>query len=102
MNKGSQPEIYAKFRLSIWNEFRSEYSYVDYRRWGVVELWAGSRIRWKPERSRQRPEDCIEVWFNWEKVGEYKSYAEVEKQLRAHLRLSPVHLGELLEYLDLR
>lgn len=101
MNKSSKPEVYAKFRLSIVNGFRNEYAYVDYRRWGVMELWTGNRIRETPPK-RQRPEDRIEVWFNWERVGSHTSYASAERQISEYLKLCPVSLGDLLEYMELR
>ena len=61
----------------------------------------GLRIR-EPPPLYQRPEDRIEVWFNWEKVGAHKSYADAERQRDAYLKQAPVNLGELLSYLDLR
>ncbi len=100
MNKTSKPEVYARFRLSVVNEFRNEYSFVDYRRWGLIELWSGCSTRGEPPK-RQQPEDRIEVWFNWKRVGSYTSYAEAERTLREHLKLAPVSLGDWLHYLGL-
>jgi hypothetical protein len=100
--KSGKPEIFAKFRLSIDNGFRDEYSYVDYRRWGVVELWSGCRVRGEPTTRRLRSEDRIEVWYNWALIGTHKSYADAGRQLREYLALAPVPLGELLDYLELR
>lgn len=51
------PEVFANFRISIDNGFRNEFSYVHYRRWGIVETWEGGRYSGKrPER--QRSDDC--------------------------------------------
>jgi hypothetical protein len=100
--KSGKPEVFAKFRLSVDNVYRDAYSYVDYRRWGVVELWSGCRVRGTQPPRRPRSEDRIEVWFNWELIGVHKSYADAERQLRECLSLAPVPLGELLDYLELR
>lgn len=94
-------EVFSKFRLSVDNKFRNEYSYIDYRRWGVLEVWTGNRVRGEPPK-RQQPEDRIEVWFNWELLGLHKSYEEAEKQIKEHLALAPVPLDEFLHYLKLR
>lgn len=96
-----KPEQYARFRLSVFNEFRNEYAYVDYRRWGTIQLWSGSRTTGDPPL-RQHAEHGIEVWFNWKLVGTYKSYAEVDHQLREHLKLASAPLDDLLHYLPLR
>lgn len=104
MSKSVKPEkaqVFAKFRLSVDNGFRNEWSYVDYRRWGVMELWTGCRIR-EPPSPRQRPADRIEVWFNWELVGMHQSYASAQRQMDELLKLAPVNLGDLLSYLELR
>jgi hypothetical protein len=101
MTRAAPPETYAKFRLAIVNDFRNEWSYVDYRRWGLMELWTGCRIR-EPPPLHQSAEDRISIWFNWEMVGAHKSYADAERQRDAYLKQAPVNLGELLSYLELR
>ena len=34
---------FANFRIAIDNEFRGEFSYVQYRRWGLLQVWEGGR-----------------------------------------------------------
>lgn len=43
--KERDQEVYAKFRVSVDNGFRNEFSYVDYSRWGIIELWAAEATR---------------------------------------------------------
>ena len=91
-------EVFAKFRLSIDNGFRDEFSYVHYRRWGVMELWEGGRFRGTPSKQTSV---CIEVWFNWEMVGSYKSYEEARGVVRKLLQAAPVSLHDLAHYVAL-
>ncbi len=92
--------MYAKFRLSVDNGFRNEFSYVDYRRWGIVELWAAGRITGPPP-ARQRREDCIEVWFNYELVDTFTSYREAREKIAELLKQAPVNLSDLEPYLEI-
>lgn len=96
----SEREVYAKFRVSVDNGFRNEFSYVDYRRWGVVEVWAAGRIKGEPPRRVDR-DQRIEVWFNWEIVGAYVSYREAKNKIDALLEESPVDLRDLVHYLEI-
>ena len=91
-------QIYARFRVSVDNGFRNEFSYIDYRKWGVVELWAAGRIK-GPAPRRQRAEDRIEVWFNWELVGLFVSYKEAQRKVDELLLLTPVNLSDVKHYL---
>jgi len=93
-------ETYAKFRVSVDNGFRNEFSYIDYRRWGIIELWEAGRITGSAPK-RQRPDDVIEVWFNWELVGKYTSYKAAKKKLVELLSLAPVDLSDVLSYLEI-
>lgn len=43
----------------------------------------------------------IEVWFNWNLVGFYKSYHEAQAKVDALLTLAPIRLDELASYLRL-
>lgn len=99
--KDDKPEVYARFRLSVDNGFRNEFSYVDYRRWGVVQSWTGGRFSNEPP-PRQDPSQCIEVWFNWARVGTHASYDSAEAQIALLLRQAPAPLGELKDYLNIR
>lgn len=94
-------EIYARFRVSVDNGFRNEFSYIDYRKWGVVQLWSAGRITGAPP-NRQRAQDRIEVWFNWNLVGSFVSYKEAEATIASLLELSPVNLEDLHSYLKIR
>jgi hypothetical protein len=92
-------EVFAKFRLSIDNGFRNEFSYVHYRRWGAMELWEGGRYRSAPPKHAGTM--CIEVWLNWALVGTYKSYDEARGVVRRLLQQSPVPLHDLAHYVTL-
>ena len=85
--------------MSVDNAFRNEFSFIDYRRWGVVELWAAGRMSGAAP-VRQRAQDRIEVWFNWSLVGEYTSYQAARRKLDELLELAPVDLSDLLHYLE--
>jgi hypothetical protein len=92
-------EVFAKFRLSIDNGFRNEFSYVHYRRWGVMELWEGGRFRSEP--SKPTAAACIEVWLNWAMVGTYKSYDDARGVVRKLLQEAPASLHDLEHYVAL-
>ena len=95
-----QNQIYARFRLSIDNAFRNEFSYIDYRKWGIVEVWACGRINGPPP-IRQNAEDRIEVWFNWELVGTFTSYKAAKVKIAELLALAPVNLSDVQHYLEI-
>lgn len=97
-DNASKKEVYAKFRLSVDNGFRNEYSYVDYRRWGIMELWSAGRI--KADLSARLASD-IEVWFNYDLVGRFSSYPEAIKKIKELKELAPVNLGEFWHYLEI-
>ncbi len=66
-----------------------------------MELWEGGRF--KGESPAIAPFNArIEVWFNWELVGAYKSYAEARAKVSALLKTAPTSLHDLVQYLDLR
>ena len=94
-------EIYAKFRLSIDNGFRNEFSYVSYRRWGAMEVWEGGRYRNPCNPSTTKSGAGIEVWFNWELIGTYKSYDEARGMIGKLLLAAPAALHDLEQYLDI-
>lgn len=98
---GERREIYARFRVSVDNLFRGEFSYVEYRRWGVVELWEGGRICTAPP-TRQRAGDCIEIWHNYAQVGAHLRYADACAQVEELLREAPAPLHDLRAYLQIR
>jgi hypothetical protein len=93
-------EAYARFRLSFDNLFKNQYAFVDYRKWGRIELWEGGRFSGPPP-SRQTAEQCIEVWHNWKLVGKHPSYSAARRQIAEVLSAAPTSLHDLVDYLDL-
>lgn len=90
-------EVYAKFRLSIDNRFRNEFSFVHYRKWGIMELWEGGRFTTAPPKLTATA--GIDIWLNWEMVATYKSYAEAQALVYRLLKTAPTSLHGLEEYL---
>jgi hypothetical protein len=93
-------EAYARFRLSFDNLFKNQYAFVDYRKWGLIELWEGGRFSSLPP-SRQTADQCIEVWHNWKLVGKHSSYSGARWQIEELLKAAPTSLHDLVGYLDL-
>lgn len=83
------------------NDFRDEFTFVDYRRWGILETWSAGRVNGPPPK-RSRAQDRITVYFNYDVVGRYTSYQEAQKQIDALLLQAPVKLDDLVHYLRLR
>jgi hypothetical protein len=81
--------------------FRNEFSFVSYKKWGVMELWEGGRFSGEPPR-RQRADACIEVWFNWSLHSTHKSYEAAERAIADLLKEAPAPLHDLADYLVLR
>ena len=98
--KPSRLEAYARFRLSFDNLFKNQYAFVDYRKWGLIELWEGGRFSGLPP-SRQTADQCIEVWHNWKLVGKHPSYSAARRQIEELLKTAPTSLHDLAGYLDL-
>ena len=93
-------EVYEKFRLSIDNGFRNAFSYVHYRKWGVMELWEAGRYASAPPE-RVTASMTIDIWFNWERVGSFKSYDMARGLVNKLRKTAPVSLHGLEQYLEI-
>lgn len=65
-----------------------------------MELWEGGRFTGEPPK-RTVASQIIEVWFNWELIGSYRSYEEARGMVRRLLKTAPVSLHDLEVYLTL-
>ncbi len=98
MTDTNKKEVYAKFRLSVDNNYRNEYSYVDYRRWGILEVWSAGRIK---THTPIVSATGIEVWLNYKLVHTFKDYGSASKKISQLKQLAPVDLEDLWYYLEI-
>jgi len=89
-------EVFARFRLEIEDDFRAEFTHVDYRRWGILEVWGVGRVT-GPQPKRQRREDRITVWLNGQSLGAFTSRDEAMACARRALTLADVDLSDVAE-----
>lgn len=99
-DNSNRPELFAKFRLSVDNGFRNEFSFVDYRRWGTTEIWSAGRFRGPPP-ARMTSKMLIEIWFNWQLIATFASYSAAQAKLDEILLSAPVNLSDVRHYLDI-
>ncbi len=98
MTDTNKKEVYAKFRLSVDNTYRNEYSYVDYRRWGILEVWSAGRIK---THALVIPTVGIEVWLDYRLIHTFKDYGSALKKISELKQLAPVNLDDLWCYLEI-
>ena len=91
---------FANFRIAIDNEFRGEFSYVQYRRWGVLQLWEGGRYRTAAPK-RQRAEHRIWVHLDYGATGSFTSASDAAALVERLIAESPVGLDEWRHYLTI-
>jgi hypothetical protein len=101
VTKADKRELYARFRLSVDNGFRNEYSYVSYRKWGVMEYWEGARIT-NDLPVRQIASTRIEIWLNWSLHSTHTSYEAAERVIAELMETAPGPMRDVEEYLVLR
>ena len=91
---------FANFRIAIDNDFRGEFSYVQYRRWGVLQLWEGGRYRTAAPK-RQRAEHRIWVHLDYGATGSFTSASDAAALVERLIAESPVGLDEWRHYLTI-
>ena len=93
----AKPEVFAKYRIAVENGFRNEFSFIDYRRWGVLQVWNAGRFTGPPPK-RQDPKAVIDVFLNYDWIAECRSNADANRLIARLLAESPVNLGEFADY----
>ena len=81
--------------MAVVNDFRNETSFVDYRRYGTLQVWDAS-VTSGPRRP-QRSTDRITVYLNFRPVGEFTETAAARALVKALLNQAPVDLSEFLD-----
>lgn len=101
-NSGDRVTVgtFASFRIAIDNEFRGEFSYVQYRRWGLLQVWEGGRYKTGAPK-RQRADHRIWVHLNYGATGSFTSTREAAALVERLIALSPVSLDEWRHYLTI-
>lgn len=92
------PEVFARFRVAVDDEFRREYAFVDYRRWGKLESWSAGTFR-TPRPARRSADDAILVYDRGELVGTYAARSDARSHVLSLLAHAPVDLSDLAHHL---
>lgn len=92
--------MFVRYRISVDNAFRNEFAFIDYRRWGVLQVWSAGKFRGPPPPFQAR-DACISVYFNYELVREVRSNVEGNRVIQRLLSEAPVDLDEFAYYLEL-
>ena len=101
-NSGDRVTVgtFANFRIAIDNEFRGEFAYVQYRRWGLLQLWEGGRYKTGAPK-RQRADHRIWVHLNYGATGSFTSAREAAALVERLIAAAPVNLDEWRHYLTI-
>jgi hypothetical protein len=94
------PPVFARYRIAVDNEFRNEFSFIDYHRWGILQVWNAGRFKGPRPRHQDRNAG-IDVFCNYELVNTVKSNGEGNKLVKRLLAEAPVDLSEFAHYLEL-
>lgn len=77
------------------NEFRDEFSFIDYQQWTPeVKQWGVCKVGGGEPPKYLKPDDCICVFLNFKKLGEFKDKASANVLIRKLLDNAPVSLKE--------
>lgn len=68
------------YRIGVINDFINSYAYISFVDYGQAQHLAVSLT--KGEVERQQKEDAIHVFFNYKKVGVYKTKEEAAAKVR--------------------
>ena len=78
-----------RYRIGIINDFKSVFAYVDYKKFGIVEILDACAITTE-HRGYNITKDSIGVFLNYKLVGETKSKAEALKMVEALIEKAPL------------
>lgn len=92
--------MFVRYRIAVDNEFRNEFSFIDYRRWGILQVWNAGKFKGPLPRFQDRNAG-IDVFFNYELVSTVKSNGEGNKLIKRLLAEAPIDLSEFAYYLEL-
>lgn len=82
----------ARYRIGVIDDFRNEFSYVDFRDYGGAQVWAINKVRGPAKR--QEADDAIRVFLNFKQVGIYKARSEANLAIKNLMDSAPVSLVE--------
>lgn len=88
------------YRIGIINDYKNEHSFIEYKRYGTLEIWNASKSK-GPMSSHNTPEDGIHVFLNFTKLDVFKSKEEAQILINKLITESPVDITEYLEVLSL-
>ncbi len=88
----------CRYRIGLIDDFRNEFSFVDYRDFGGLQVWNACRIG-MAHRGHQLSDDSIHVFLNFKKVGIYQDRQAANTVLSRLLSAAPVDLAEFRSYL---
>jgi len=85
----SQPPII--YRVAVLNEFRSNFAFVDFKKFGVMESFTSSWVSW-PHKGYVQKDDRICVFLNYEQLCKTIARAEAEAVLEELIGESPLEM----------
>ena len=88
-----------QYRVGVIDDFRNTFSFVDYRKYGELEVWDGCTVG-SPHRGYQLAPDAIFVFLNFKEVGRFKERGAAKGLITKLLHEAPVDLSDFAAYLD--
>jgi len=88
-----------RYRISIRNDYRNSFAYVDFCDYGNLQIWNASKV--SSIAGYAKATDCIGVYLNFELVGSYKEVALATSAIKKLILNSPVDLYNYLDVLEL-
>lgn len=76
------------YRIAVLNEFRNNYAYIDFKKFGITKLYAAFWTAW-PHKGFVEKEDRICVFLNYEQVCKTTARVEAGAALEELIAGSP-------------
>lgn len=97
---GERVENFIRYRIGVINDFRGEFSSIEYLEWQKdVFKWAAFKVGSPPKY--QEPSSHIHVFLNYQLVGKFKSNQEAQHCINQLLKKAPADFSEFSNYLQL-
>ena len=86
------------YRIGVINDYRSSFSFIEYRKFGILESWSAGSFR-DTHRGFEIKDDCISVFLNYQKVGVFKSKEQANQKIKELINKYQKELTDFEHYL---
>lgn len=84
------------YRIAVLNEFRNEFAYIDFKKFGVTKAYGAFWTSW-PRKGYTDKEDRICVFLNFEQVCKTTARVDAEAALEELLAKAPPEMRGFIE-----